>query len=644
MKRTLAGLAPGVALILFYTLTAAGPEAQTPLTSEKAERAIQGVLRSPAARISRFHPGRLEPHQLALPVDRRAMALSRQDQERYRQLSRNKVLRVDFVTSQCATNVDVLDDILDKQRVGALFAMNEELFEDKEIQWRRVVQTGCQFEYQTQDWFHGFVLTMHSVSPNSGDSMIAARLKYHERHEHSEGDVLDRVKAWNAPGAPPPPTKFNPGHVRPLPFDAGKHLRKTARGFILQFPQGGPLPAPVICDNRLYLSGGFKSRSYHAFQPATGRHIWSAGLSDNGPSAGVCKTGAIIFNTESCTIFALDGATGKHRWSHFLGDPLISTPVIAGDRVLTAYPAVPGHTGSAGSHSSSPDPSKPTHVLAALSLADGKILWQKWIDSEVIFAPRVYGDAVYAASMSGVLYRLNLGDGALAAARRIRATSQPLLDDGRIVLTKRVDPKGAGDLSEALVALNTDFEQGDFASPGRTAPHLDRKVQNKTDLAREAGGLDASNGFYGGAPPAAHAEAAYIQLGRKNVSSLQAYRGAGPLLVGETIVVVQGDEVIAREADDGDLRWTLKLEGDLTKSGGALASVPVAAGDEIFVATLRGEVLRMAVADGKIVKRYPVGAPLREPPLIAGGRIFAATADGRLVMIDTGEATLNATP
>ena len=47
----------------------------------------------------------------------------------------------------------------------------------------------------------------------------------------------------------------------------------------------------------------------------------------------------MVYNTESCTIFAHDAKSGKLLWSYWLGDPLMSSPSIAAGRVFAAYPA-----------------------------------------------------------------------------------------------------------------------------------------------------------------------------------------------------------------------------------------------------------------------------------------------------------------
>ena len=52
----------------------------------------------------------------------------------------------------------------------------------------------------------------------------------------------------------------------------------------------------------------------------------------------LCAGGFTVFNTESCTIFALDAYSGKLIWAHYLGDPLTSTPTIANGRCSRRIP------------------------------------------------------------------------------------------------------------------------------------------------------------------------------------------------------------------------------------------------------------------------------------------------------------------
>ncbi len=161
-----------------------------------------------------------------------------------------------------------------------------------------------------------------------------------------------------------------------------------------------------------------------------------------------------VFNTESCTLFAVDADTGKQLWSHWLGDPLTSTPTIAGGVVFTSYPAN-GGGGQLNEVPNNPnlnvpkeklplpkpnpepkpsfdkidpvkepkkeppakDPVKEkeqkdkagaakkappcSHVLVALELKTGKILWQRWIESDVMSAPVATDKELFFSTFGG---------------------------------------------------------------------------------------------------------------------------------------------------------------------------------------------------------------------------------------------------
>ena len=126
--------------------------------------------------------------------------------------------------------------------------------------------------------------------------------------------------------------------MTPRKLDA-KAIRLEEKGFTITLPSGAPIPTPTVYKGKLYISGGFHSKEYYCCDAQTGKVIWGVDLDDDGPTSAVCEDDVVIFNTESCTIFALDANTGKHLWSYFLGDPLTSTPTICNGRVYTSYPA-----------------------------------------------------------------------------------------------------------------------------------------------------------------------------------------------------------------------------------------------------------------------------------------------------------------
>ena len=154
------------------------------------------------------------------------------------------------------------------------------------------------------------------------------------------------------------------------------------------------------------------------------------------------------------------------------------------------------------------------------------------------------------------------------------------------------------------------------------------------------GALDKANGFAGGAPPTANAPAAKGNIGQSNVSTMQAFQGSRFLCANGQNYNCMGDELLCTDPKTGNKLWSLKLEGDLKKEGGFLAAPPAAAGGQIFLTTLKGDVLQVEPAKGKITKTYKVGSELRFQPAIDGGRIYVGTQDGKLIMIDTADKTL----
>jgi outer membrane protein assembly factor BamB len=447
-------------------------------------------------------------------------------------------------------------------------------------------------------------------------------------------DITAAAKEWNTAKYAAPPTEFRAGHVTPRKLDA-KAVQKTALGFTVQLPSKAPVPTPTVYDGRVYVSGGFHSKEFYCFNAATGELAWAADLDDDGPSAAVCDDGVCVFNTESCTVFAVDSATGKHLWSHWLGDPLTSTPTIAEGVVFTSYPAAGG-----GGKGGKADPGKAppcSHVLCALELKTGKILWQRWLDSDVMSAPVASGDEVYCTSFGGVVYRFARKDGAVRSAVKTRATSAPVVVGGEVYFSRRADKGGAA--MECAVAWNAADGRQRAAGAAREAAYLDAEVQAAAGLKGLAMKLDAGNGFAGGAPGAANPDAAKGNVGQDNVATMQAFQGSRVLHLDGKNFNTMGDRVVCNDAKTGEELWTHKLDGDLKKDGGFLGAPPAAAGGHLILTTLKGDVLRMDEA-GKVVKTWETKSPTRFQPAVVGGRIYVGTQDGKLICIDTGDKAL----
>jgi outer membrane protein assembly factor BamB len=489
-----------------------------------------------------------------------------------------------------------------------------------------------------------------------------------DKKEPEKTDFTAQVREMNSDKFAAPPTQFRTGHLNPKKLDA-KAIQKTETGFTIKLPSGAPIPTPTVYKGKLYVSGGFSTKEYYCFDAVNGKFEWGMNLDDDGPTSAVCGDDIIVFNTESCTIFALDAKTGKNLWSYFLGDPLTSTPTIAGGKVFTSYPANGGGGGGGLNQNPNfksvppknidklkkkeqevkeagkkpvPGPAKKrpdaSHVMICLELKTGKIVWQKWIDSDVMSAPVAVDNEIYATTFSGTVYKFKQDDGTIISAHRSRATSAPVVVGNNIYWTQRADTGRSDKVAEEIAGIDRAKVTQTFAAAKRDAVYLDEKAQAKSGLGAKGKELDAGNGFGAGAPPAANPQAALMNIGQGNVSTMQAFQGSRILNYKDANYNCMGDELINTDPKDGTIRWKVKLKGDLAKQGGHLAAPPAAAGGQLFLTTLEGEVLQVDPDKGGLTKAYKVGAPIRSQAAIDNGRIYVGTQDGRLVCIDTGDA------
>lgn len=445
--------------------------------------------------------------------------------------------------------------------------------------------------------------------------------------------VTEQVQKLNA-GAPPP-TSFRKGHVarRQAPKP-----RATATGFEVKFGSA-MITTPTVYERKVIVSGGFNSKQLYAFEAQSGKPVWALDLDDDGPSNPACEQGVCVINTESCTIFAIAADTGEELWSWWLGDPLTSSPTIAAGRVFTSYPA-----GTAAQGKARPDGA--SHALAAFDLKKGTILWQLWLDSDVMSAPVAVGEFLYVTTFAGTVIKLEQATGKVRYAMKARATSAPVVQfqDGveSMYYTRRGAAEGA-DAEEMIIRADHNEPKTRYSAAKKKAGYIDAKRQQASGYAAQAKAADSGNGFSGGAPQSANAKTAMETVGVGSVSSMQGFQGSRVLQMGKRNVNTMGNEVIATDADTGSVLWKETLAGDET-AGGALGTAPVPAGNSILFATLEGEVRRLDAGNGKLLHRYPVGGRVRSQPVIAEGWIYVGTEDGRLVAIDTKDASVDGWP
>ena len=123
-----------------------------------------------------------------------------------------------------------------------------------------------------------------------------------------------------------------------------------------------------------------------------------------------------------------------------------------------------------------------------------------------------------------------------------------------------------------------------------------RRRRPRAPLGKIAGKLDAGNALGGGAG----GMASPANIGQGSVSTMQAFLGSRILNFKNANYNCMGDELVNTDPKDGKIRWKVKLKGDLAKLGGHLAAAPAAAGGQLFIATVEGEILQVDPEKGGV--------------------------------------------
>jgi Ca-activated chloride channel homolog len=356
--------------------------------------------------------------------------------------------------------------------------------------------------------------------------------------------------------------------------------------------------------------------------------------------------GVVVYNTESCTIEAVDAKTGKRLWHKWLGDPLMSQPAIAKGRVYMAYPGESGH-----------------HYLICLDLKNGKPYWKSQIAGDIISAPVVHDGSVYLATLDGTVYRYGASDGKKLWNVAKNATSAPWVVGqdvyasiretqvaGKILKPGAPQPvaaaggAGGGKVAHYEAYARIDVKGGQTRQQDiarRAAPYLSAVANSGRGYAKKAQAADASVGF-SSAPATAKIAQAQTNLGANQVSEVWAYQGSRPVVVNGRNYSAQNETMQCLDAATGKPLWKYSVAED--KESARTLTPPSLAGDKLYFGSSRGELFCVRQSDGKLLWKVSVGAPVLFPPAVVGGRVYVGTQEGSLICLNTGDQTADGWP
>ena len=388
------------------------------------------------------------------------------------------------------------------------------------------------------------------------------------------------------------------------------------QGWRVQLPAYRPLATPAVFDGAVYLGGGFGSYEFYAFDARSGALQWELHTDDDGPTAAVVFEDFVCFNTESCTLYLCDRRTGRIRWQKWLGDPLMNQPAVAqvGDRALVfmAYPAQDGHR------------------LAAFTLRAGEEVWSAPLDADLISAPVVSDDTVYASAMSGIVYAFQASDGALLQEQRLNATSAPWVADGQILVSQRA-PQTDAPPQENVVAVARQGNNQNQVGLALEASYLQANAQGRYQ--QEFAGYDGEVGF-SSAPTSAQLHKAQDNLGgfASTVIGGWSYQGARPVVLAGNAYNVLGDTFQSADLKTHQPRWAVRFRGESAED--RAFAPPALAGGTLYAGSLDGRLLALRTQDGQVTWAVDLEKALLFQPAVAGGHVYLTTQNGVLYCLD----------
>jgi Ca-activated chloride channel family protein len=293
----------------------------------------------------------------------------------------------------------------------------------------------------------------------------------------------------------------------------------------------------------------------------------------------------VLFNTESCTLFALDARTGRRLWFRKLGDPTLAQVTTADGLVYASHPGESGQE------------------LTAYRVKDGEPVWTRSIGAELLAAPVISGDAIYATNLHGVVFRFARRTGKLAWARALDATTAPWITDNELFVTRQI---------------------------GRR----EQQIVVAADTGKLLRAHDQSSGRHAGDVPGGAGA-----LGSDSWKQVWAFEGSRPVVDRGVRYVAMGGEIRASDAATGELLWQRRHAGAPAdrRSVGSVAL----AGSEIVIATRDGKLFGLDVDTGYTLWSYAIGHRVIAEPVIARGWIYASTEDGYVVALQVGDRTLD---
>lgn len=382
-------------------------------------------------------------------------------------------------------------------------------------------------------------------------------------------------------------TEFMQSPIERLPFETGI-FEKTEVGYTMNYPSKSAVATPAFGENQIFSGAGYYTANFYCFDALSGSYRWGAKFSDGGPSAAAYANGVVVVTTQSCTVYAIDAITGQLKWSKWLGPNIYSTPTIHNDMVIAVYPNDMDYRISSAVGSK-------RFAIVAFDIHTGKIIWQNWLDTEVMASAVGYKDKIYLTTQSGKFYAFDAQSGKQLKVIDNQFTTPPTITDKYIYLSKIA----ANDSTkEHLVFVNRTnlaiTKEIKHISGTLTAP--DYKTLSSFDQMNAMGSR-------------------ILHYNKKNYNTI-------------------GGKLVCSNPETGAIIWSVQLarKGEVSN---VVASMPIVTNNQIMVADRYGKITTYNPVTGQLINQYETHSQHTTHPIVFDGWIFAGSKNGKMIAIDT---------
>lgn len=329
--------------------------------------------------------------------------------------------------------------------------------------------------------------------------------------------------------------------------------------------------APVVVGGTLYVID--TDAVVHALDAQSGAQKWQLATvkgKENRNAAfggGVSVEGTRAFATNGLgEVVAIDTSNGAEVWRVKPGGPLRGAPTVSGGNIYVL---------------------SQDNQMFALSQTDGAVIWQQ---SGTLESQGVFGVAAPAAAQGTVVAGYSSGE--LGAYR---------YENGRSLWT---DTLARSTISTSVSSL-ADIDAEPVIDEGRV-------------YAVGQGGRMAAIELASGQ-----------RLWEQNVAGIST-----PWVAGEWLFVVTDDaRLIAIARGTGKIRWISQLRAwrdEKDKKGPISWTGPVLAGDRLWLANSRGQLVSASPTDGSVGTTIELDGPVSLSPIVANNTVYVLTDKGRL--------------